>query len=84
MTNEEILEIAQTAHAQASAAQGALLALIHTLRGNVLSDKILSDAFELAAETYVTGSYSADKAMAAHATRVLQAIEHMRRTTIGK
>lgn len=84
MSNAEAIEIAQVAHAQASAAQGVLLALIHTLRGNMLSDEILNKAFELAAEAYVAGSYSKDEGLAAHSTRVLQAVEDMRRTTIGK
>jgi hypothetical protein len=85
MTNEEILEIAQTAHAQASAAQGVLLALIRELRGNMISDEVLNRAFDLAAETYVRASYDvSNKLFAAHATRTLQAVDHMRQTLIRK
>lgn len=85
MTNEEIQEIAQTAHAQASAGQQVLMALMMTLRGNVLTDEILNSAFDIAAEANVAGSYNLDnKPLAAHATRTLQAIENMRQTIIRK
>ena len=84
MTNAEILDIARNAHAQASASQGVLLALLHTLRGNVLTDELLNKAFDLAADTYIGASYNvSDNDLAAHATRTLQAVEHMRQTLIG-
>ncbi|WP_340159854.1 hypothetical protein [uncultured Hoeflea sp.] len=82
MTNEEMIDHIENANAQAAAAQDVLMALLHVLRGKVLSDEVLNSAFDLAAETYTVGSYSAHKRLSAHSTRTLQAVEHMRQTLI--
>ncbi|HCL66399.1 MAG TPA: hypothetical protein DIC56_16480 [Rhizobium sp.] len=84
MTTEEMIDHIENANAQASAAQGVLMALLFTLRGNMLSDEVLNRTFDIAAETYVTGSYSKNERLSAQSTRTLQAVEHMRQTLIRK
>jgi hypothetical protein len=76
----EELTIGEEAHAQANATQTMLMALLHLLRGKLLADELLSETFDLAAETHVVTSYEENKMLAAQATRTLQVIEDMRQS----
>lgn len=84
MTNEELEEYARNAHAQAAGAQHVLLALMTALLRHGTDRAIIKEAFDHAADTFVAASYSDNVFARRIAPDVLQVVDDMRKSVIGK
>ena len=83
MTNAERDELITNAWAQATAAQAVLAGVLRVLMAR--DDKLLVElAFEIASESAVGTSHFTNPLSRKHGVRVLQVVDQMRQSVLGK